>query len=135
MRERGVLTKGDTIAYAFAITRGMHRGRETWGHGGSDAGFRSMVMHIPSERLGTTRLPVVVGDRASIAQSRQSSLRTSGRRFPGSITVLDSISNTWSTLTYERPSGWGADYTPSGTSRDSKLWWMSSALSAPASRG
>jgi CubicO group peptidase (beta-lactamase class C family) len=52
MRERGVLTTGDTIPYAFAIVRGEHRGRTTWSHGGADAGFRSVVMHFPDEQLG-----------------------------------------------------------------------------------
>jgi len=56
MRERGVLNNGDTLSYAFAITRSMHRGREVWGHTGGDAGFRTIVMHIPSERLGVVVL-------------------------------------------------------------------------------
>lgn len=56
MRERGVLASGDTIPYAFALTRGEHRGRTTWSHGGSDAGFRSMVLHFPEERLGVVVL-------------------------------------------------------------------------------
>jgi CubicO group peptidase (beta-lactamase class C family) len=52
MRQRGVLNNGDTIPYAFALTRGVYRGRTAWGHSGSDAGFRSIVMHMPAERLG-----------------------------------------------------------------------------------
>jgi CubicO group peptidase (beta-lactamase class C family) len=56
MRERGVLAGGDTIPYAFAIVRGEHRGRTTWSHGGADAGFRSMVLHFPAERLGVVVL-------------------------------------------------------------------------------
>jgi CubicO group peptidase (beta-lactamase class C family) len=52
MRQRGVLTGGDTIPYAFAVTRSQHRGRTTWGHSGADAGFRSMAIHFPDERLG-----------------------------------------------------------------------------------
>jgi CubicO group peptidase (beta-lactamase class C family) len=61
MRERGVLTSGDTIPYAFALVRGEHRGRTTWSHGGADAGFRSMVLHFPEERLGV----VVLSNAAS----------------------------------------------------------------------
>jgi hypothetical protein len=49
IRERGILN-------AFAIVRTLQRGRESWGHGGRDAGFRSQVMHIPSERLGVVVL-------------------------------------------------------------------------------
>jgi CubicO group peptidase (beta-lactamase class C family) len=56
MRERGVLSSGDTIPYAFAIMRGEHRGRVTWSHGGADAGFRSVAMHFPAERLGVVVL-------------------------------------------------------------------------------
>ncbi len=66
MRTRGVLTTGDTIPYAFAVVRGEHRGRTTWSHGGADAGFRSMVLHFPDERLGV----VVLGNHASFNPAR-----------------------------------------------------------------
>jgi CubicO group peptidase (beta-lactamase class C family) len=56
MYERGVLNGGDTLSYAFAIVRAEHRGRTTWGHGGADAGFRSIVMHFPDEQLGVVVL-------------------------------------------------------------------------------
>ena len=56
MRQRAVLTGGDTIPYALAIQRGQHHGRTWWGHGGSDAGFRSQVVHFPDERLGVVVL-------------------------------------------------------------------------------
>ena len=56
MHERGVLIDGDTLDYAFALSRGEHRGRTTWAHGGADAGFRSVVLHIPSEQLGVVVL-------------------------------------------------------------------------------
>jgi CubicO group peptidase (beta-lactamase class C family) len=66
MRERGVLSSGDTIPYAFAIVRGEHRGRVTWFHGGADAGFRSVVLHIPEERLGV----VVLSNHAGFNPAR-----------------------------------------------------------------
>lgn len=66
MWKRAVLTSGDTIGYAFAINRGEHRGRETWSHGGADAGFRSFVLHVPEERLGV----VVVSNAASFNSGR-----------------------------------------------------------------
>ena len=85
MRERGILNRGDTLPYAFAIVRSMHRGREAWGHSGGDAGFRSQVMHIPSERLGVVVLSnagnanparlataiadVYLGESAAVAQA------------------------------------------------------------------
>ncbi|CAN5661002.1 hypothetical protein BH23GEM9_BH23GEM9_23950 [soil metagenome] len=56
MRQRGVLNSGDTIPYAFAISRAEYRGRTTWGHSGADAGFRSFVMHFPEDRLGVVVL-------------------------------------------------------------------------------
>jgi CubicO group peptidase (beta-lactamase class C family) len=56
MRERGVLNNGDTIAYAFAISRSDYRGRTAWSHSGADAGYRSMVIHFPEERLGVVVL-------------------------------------------------------------------------------
>lgn len=62
MRERGVLRSGDTIPYAFAISRSEHRGREAWGHSGADAGFRSIVVSFPAERLGV----VVLSNAANV---------------------------------------------------------------------
>jgi CubicO group peptidase (beta-lactamase class C family) len=66
VRERGVLTTGDTLDYAFAIVRDEHRGRTTWAHGGADAGFRSYVLHVPEERLGVA----VLSNAASFPVSR-----------------------------------------------------------------
>jgi CubicO group peptidase (beta-lactamase class C family) len=66
MRERGVLNSGDTIPYAFAITRGAYRGRTTWGHSGSDAGFRAYAVHFPDERLGI----VVLSNAANASPQR-----------------------------------------------------------------
>lgn len=66
MRERGLLSSGDTLPYAFALVRGEQRGRTTWSHGGADAGFRSMVLHVPDERLGV----VVLSNHASFNPAR-----------------------------------------------------------------
>jgi CubicO group peptidase (beta-lactamase class C family) len=66
MRERGVLNSGDTLPYAFAIVRGEHGGRTTWSHGGADAGFRSVALHFPDERLGV----VVLSNLASFVPAR-----------------------------------------------------------------
>lgn len=52
MHERGVLNSGDTLDYAFAIGWGEHKGWKTFGHGGSDAGFRTYAVRIPEARLG-----------------------------------------------------------------------------------
>ena len=61
MRERAVLTNGDTIPYAFGIVRGQYRGQTHWSHSGGDAGFRSFVVHFPAARLGVA---VVSNDAA-----------------------------------------------------------------------
>jgi CubicO group peptidase (beta-lactamase class C family) len=50
LRERGVLTDGSAIAYAFGLSHGEYRGLETIGHGGSLAGFRSQLVRFPEER-------------------------------------------------------------------------------------
>jgi CubicO group peptidase (beta-lactamase class C family) len=87
MRERGVLTHGDTLPYAFAIVRGEQRGRITWSHGGADAGFRSMVLHMPEERLGV----VVLSNHASANPGRLAAevadvfLGTAGPAEPASV--------------------------------------------------
>jgi CubicO group peptidase (beta-lactamase class C family) len=52
MLERGRLTKGDTIPYAFALLHATHKGLAYYGHGGSDAGFRSYIGYFPKEDYG-----------------------------------------------------------------------------------
>ncbi len=52
MQQRGVLSSGDTIAYAFGVRRDQVGGRVMLSHGGSWRGFRSHVMVIPELQLG-----------------------------------------------------------------------------------
>ena len=47
MHERGVLTSGDTIPYAFGLSHGAHRGLATVGHGGSWVGYRTAMSRYP----------------------------------------------------------------------------------------
>ncbi len=47
MHERGVLTSGDTIPYAFGLSHGEHRGLATVGHGGSWVGYRTAMTRYP----------------------------------------------------------------------------------------
>jgi CubicO group peptidase (beta-lactamase class C family) len=61
MRQRGVLNSGDSIAYGLGLSIGTHRGLRTVGHGGSDAGFRTNLLHFPDEGLGV----VVFGNSSS----------------------------------------------------------------------
>jgi CubicO group peptidase (beta-lactamase class C family) len=54
--ERGVLSDGKRIDYAFGITHGTYRGVATVGHGGADAGYRSAFVRFPEQRLGVACL-------------------------------------------------------------------------------
>jgi CubicO group peptidase (beta-lactamase class C family) len=56
MRTRGFLNNGEEIAYAYGISRGSWRDRQTWTHSGGWAGFRSYLLHLPEERLGVVIL-------------------------------------------------------------------------------
>jgi CubicO group peptidase (beta-lactamase class C family) len=62
MRQRGVLARGDTIAYALGIVLGRHRGLDMLSHGGSDAGYRAAVRYYPALDAGV----VVLGNVAAI---------------------------------------------------------------------
>jgi hypothetical protein len=68
MRERAILTSGDTVSYAFGIVHGEQRGRTNWSHGGADAGFRSFVLHFPEERLGVVVLSNDAAFRTQVAR-------------------------------------------------------------------
>lgn len=48
--QRGVLSSGDTLPYAFGVVHGEYRGLTTVGHGGALAGFRTMLLRFPEER-------------------------------------------------------------------------------------
>ena len=47
MHERGVLTSGDTIPYAFGLSHGEHRGLATVRHSGSWVGYRTGMSRYP----------------------------------------------------------------------------------------
>ena len=47
MHERGILTSGDTIPYAFGLSHGEHRGLATVGHSGSWVGYRTGMTRYP----------------------------------------------------------------------------------------
>lgn len=51
MHRRGVLNRGDTIPYAFGQSEGSYRGARTVSHGGSWAGYRSVLTRFPGERF------------------------------------------------------------------------------------
>jgi hypothetical protein len=51
MQERGQLSSGAPIDYAFGLTPGVYRGLAFTGHGGSDAGYKADYLRFPRERL------------------------------------------------------------------------------------
>jgi CubicO group peptidase (beta-lactamase class C family) len=51
VHERGVLNDGEEIPYAFGLVHGEHGGLRTMGHGGADAGFRTMLMRYPDQKV------------------------------------------------------------------------------------
>jgi CubicO group peptidase (beta-lactamase class C family) len=53
MHQRGVLTSGDTVPYAFGLTHGSYRGLRTVSHGGGLAGFRTMILRFPDQRFSS----------------------------------------------------------------------------------
>ncbi|WP_419162638.1 serine hydrolase domain-containing protein [Candidatus Palauibacter sp.] len=56
MKTRGILNSGDTIPYAHGLGIGEHRGLQTIGHGGADAGFRTQVNWYPEANVGVVVL-------------------------------------------------------------------------------
>ena len=51
MLEQGVLTDGETLAYAHGLTIGEYRGLPNFGHGGSWAGYRTNFVRFPEQNL------------------------------------------------------------------------------------
>jgi CubicO group peptidase (beta-lactamase class C family) len=56
MLERGVLNDGQRLDYATGITHRVYRGLATIGHGGADAGYRSVFLRFPDQRFGVATL-------------------------------------------------------------------------------
>jgi CubicO group peptidase (beta-lactamase class C family) len=48
---RGILTSGDTIAYALGITHGRHGEHPTLAHGGAFGGYRAELLRVPHAQL------------------------------------------------------------------------------------
>lgn len=63
MHRRGVLNAGDTIPYAFGQSKGQYRGLETWSHGGSWAGYRSVLTRFPAQRFAV----IILGNTSDMA--------------------------------------------------------------------
>ena len=56
MHERGVLTRGDTLSYAFGLQIAEQRGLRTVRHGGSLMGFRADYVRFPEQKLSIATL-------------------------------------------------------------------------------
>jgi CubicO group peptidase (beta-lactamase class C family) len=56
VHQQGVLNNGETIDYAFGISINQYRGLKTVSHGGSDAGFRSVLLRFPDQRCSVVIL-------------------------------------------------------------------------------
>ncbi len=63
MRQRGTLNDGEKISYAFGQSAGQHKGIDFWIHTGVWAGFGSIVVRFPEQRLAV----VVLSNRRGIA--------------------------------------------------------------------
>lgn len=54
MEERGILTNGDTLDYAFGQVLGRYKGLKTVSHGGADAGYRTMLLRFPDQKFSVS---------------------------------------------------------------------------------
>lgn len=84
MYERGVLTNGEQIDYAFGLSLAERGGRQYVEHSGGDAGFRSHILMVPEERFTV----IVLANEARISPSslagRVAEVFMSGTAAPGS---------------------------------------------------
>jgi CubicO group peptidase (beta-lactamase class C family) len=67
MLERGVVSDGERIAYAYGVIIGEYRGARTIGHSGSWAGFRTQLIHFPEHCFGV----VVLSNLATFNPARK----------------------------------------------------------------
>ena len=81
MLTRGVVTNGDTLAYAFGLVFGDYRGLLTMSHSGSQQGFRTEMVRFPEQRLTVTVLSNLASVHASSLAYKVADLYLEGR-FP-----------------------------------------------------
>ena len=62
IQQRGVLTSGKKIDYAFGLMPGTYRGLPTVSHGGAFKGFRTEFLRFPRQKLSV----IVLGNLATI---------------------------------------------------------------------
>jgi len=51
MQQQGILNNGEKIGYAHGLGIGEYKGLKTVGHGGADAGFRSIIRMFPEQKF------------------------------------------------------------------------------------
>lgn len=56
LHQRGVLSSGDTISYAFGLTVDTYRGLPRVSHGGAYGGYRAHQLRFPEQRLSVLQL-------------------------------------------------------------------------------
>jgi CubicO group peptidase (beta-lactamase class C family) len=56
LHQRGVLSSGDTIAYAFGLTVDTYRGLPRVSHGGAYGGYRAHQLRFPAQRFSVLQL-------------------------------------------------------------------------------
>ena len=56
LQQRGALSGGERLSYAFGLVHGTHRGRPTIGHGGTDSGYRGEFLRFADEDLAVAVL-------------------------------------------------------------------------------
>ena len=56
LHQRGVLSSGDTIAYAFGVTVDSYRGLPRVSHGGAYGGYRAHQLRFPEQRFSVLQL-------------------------------------------------------------------------------
>jgi CubicO group peptidase (beta-lactamase class C family) len=66
MQQKGILSNGKQLDYAFGLSIGPYRGLSTIGHSGGDAGYRSFAFWFPEQRFGV----VVLSNLGSFNPSR-----------------------------------------------------------------
>lgn len=68
MEEQGVLSDGTVNIYALGQEHRPYHGLDTWSHGGRDAGYRSFLLRVPSERFSVAVLSNAAAfDTAAVA--------------------------------------------------------------------
>ena len=80
MAEQGVLNDGTVNTYAMGQDHYRFHGFETWMHGGRDAGFRSFLLRVPSEKLSVVVLGNVADLNSGLLATQVADLYLADRR-------------------------------------------------------